>query len=94
MKSISKIIHEIEFGAYRQELEISFDYDSESTENVKLALHTYKNGKYIESQDVTKTYSFDMLTAMIDSIDLDAERQSELDAMFDSPLEQIDNFLK
>ena len=64
-------------------MEISFDYDNESTENVQLSVHNYKNGKYIGSQDVTKTYSFDMLTAMVNSVDVDEERNNEIEAKFD-----------
>lgn len=83
MKKVSKIVHECKFGKYRQEWELSFDYDNESVENVTVVAHNYKQDKYIGSNDITKTLDADLVSGMIDSIDLDEERNSEADAKFD-----------
>ena len=83
MKQVSKIVHTLQFGKYRQEWELSFDYDNESTENVSVVAHNYKQGKYIGSNDITKTLDADLVSGMIDSIDLDEERNSEAESKFD-----------
>lgn len=83
MKKVSKIVHELQFGKYRQEWELSFDYDNESTENITVVAHNYKQDKYIGSNDITKTLDADLVSGMIDSIDLDEERNSEAESKFD-----------
>jgi len=94
MKSISKTIDSIEFGKSRQDIVINFKYDDEGVYDLLIQQDNFDNGKHIVTRVVTDLYTKEMQQAMIDSIDLDAERQAELDVMFDSPLEQIDNFLK
>mgnify|MGYP000846074064 FL=1 len=94
MKSISKIIHEIEFGKSRQDIVINFKYDDEGVYDLLIQQDNFDNGKHIVTRVVTDLYTKDMQQAMIDSIDLDAERQSELDVLFESPLAQISNFFK
>jgi len=71
MKQVTKTIHTVEFGKYRQEWELSFVYDSESVESVTVVAHTYKQGKYTGSNDITNTLDADLVSGMIDSIVLD-----------------------
>jgi len=94
MKSISKTIDSIEFGKSRQDIVINFKYDDEGVYDLLIQQDNFDNGKHIVTRVVTDLYTKEMQQAMIDSIDLDAERQAELDVLFESPLEQIDNFLK
>lgn len=94
MKSISKTIDSIEFGKSRQDIVINFKYDDEGVYDLLIQQDNFDNGKHIVTRVVTDLYTKEMQQAMIDSIDLDAERQSELDVLFESPLAQISNFLK
>jgi|JI10StandDraft_1071094.scaffolds.fasta_scaffold19377_6 hypothetical protein len=94
MKSISKTIDSIEFGKSRQDIVINFKYDDEGVYDLLIQQDNFDNGKHIVTRVVTDLYTKEMQQAMIDSIDLDAERQAELDVLFESPLAQISNFLK
>lgn len=94
MKSISKTIDSIEFGKSRQDIVINFKYDDEGVYDLLIQQDNFDNGKHIVTRVVTDLYTKEMQQAMIDSIDLDAERQSELDVLFESPLAQISNFFK
>jgi len=94
MKSISKTIDSIEFGKSRQDIVINFKYDDEGVYDLLIQQDNFDNGKHIVTRVVTDLYTKEMQQAMIDSIDLDAERQAELDVLFESPLAQIGNFLK
>jgi len=83
MKKVSKIVHELEFGVYHQEWELSFEYDNESTEEIKLIAHNYRDDKFMYSTDITSYVMAGMLDAMLESIDLEEERNSEAEAKFD-----------
>jgi len=83
MKQVTKTIHTVEFGKYRQEWELSFEYDNESVENVKVVAHNYNGNHYIGSNEITSTIFPTILDAIIESIDLDAERNSEAESKFD-----------
>jgi len=94
MKSISKTIDSIEFGKSRQDIVINFKYDDEGVYDLLIQQDNFDNSKHIVTRVVTDLYTKEMQQSMIDSIDLDAERQAELDVLFESPLAQIGNFLK
>lgn len=82
MKSITKIVHEIEFGNYRQEWELSFNYDDETVENVKVVANNYENGKFVFSNDIKSVLPNSFIDAMIDSIDILAYEQDKRDNDF------------
>lgn len=82
MKSITKIVHEIEFGNYRQEWELSFDYDYETVENVKLVANNYENGKFLFSNDMKSVLPNSFIDAMIASVDILAYEQDKRDNDF------------
>lgn len=87
MKTANQIIEVIEFGKCKQEIEISFEYDKESTDNVSVWQHNYDNGKHIISRRVTDLYTPAMLQEMIDSVDVEqlviSEMASRNDDMFE-----------
>jgi hypothetical protein len=83
MKTVNQIIDTIEFGKCKQEIEISFQYDNESTDNVVVWQHNYDDGKHIISRKVTELYTLAMLDAMVESVDIEQLRIDEMASKFD-----------
>ena len=81
MKSLKKIVHIVEFGNYKQEWELSFDYDNESIDNVQVVSNNYEDGKFISWFNIEPVLSKQFIDAMIASIDILAEEQ---DARYNS----------
>ena len=79
MKSLKKIVHIVEFGNYKQEWELSFDYDNESIDNVQVVANNYKDGKFILCNNIEMVLSKQFIDAMIASIDILAEEQDARD---------------
>lgn len=71
MKTVSKIIETIEFGKCRQDITITFKYDSESVEDIVIQHDNYENGKHIVTHIATGLYTDAMQQAMIESAILD-----------------------
>lgn len=82
MKQATQIIHTVDFGKYRQDWELSFKYDKECTDDVKVTAHNYRNSKFIYSNDITKSTEH-LHDAMIESLDLDDMRTNGYTAAFD-----------
>lgn len=74
MESFKKIIHEVQFGKYLQEWEISFVYDKEEVYEVKVTAHNYNAGKFSHSTNITAVIHTDLIDAMIQEIDIYEER--------------------
>lgn len=79
MKSLKKIVHIVEFGNYKQEWELSFDYDNESIENVNIISNNYEDGKFISWFNIKPVLPKRLIDAMIASIDILAEEQDARD---------------
>ncbi len=79
MKSLKKIVHIVEFGNYKQEWELSFDYDNESIDNVQVVSNNYEDGKFILCNNIEMVLSKQFIDAMIASIDILAEEQDARD---------------
>ena len=79
MKSLKKIVHIVEFGNYKQEWELSFDYDNESIDNVQVVANNYEGGKFISWFNIEPSLPKRLIDAMIESIDILAEEQDARD---------------
>ncbi len=79
MKTAYKIIDTIEFGKCKQEIEVTFQYDKESIENIEVFTHNYDDGKHIVTRKVTTFYTPAMVDAMAQSVDIEQLRLDQLE---------------